>query len=484
MKELIEEHLHSSAHLAKKHVHPKLAKLYEIGGLNTVFERAEGQYLYDLQGNRYLDFLGGGGVFMLGRNHPKVVQALRDVLELDLPNMCVVNASILGGVLAEKMLELAGPDHFTKCLFANSGTEATDMSLRFARFVTGRRRFLYLEGAFHGRTYAAVSVCGQAALRDGMEPLMPVCTPIKPNDLAALRRELRVGDVAGFIYEPVQGMTLEVMDPGYLREAEILCSQHGTILIADEVQSGLGRAGEWFLSTGLGVRPHLMTSSKILSGGHMPVSAVMMSEEMYDRIYSKFKAGPIYFSTFAENNLAMAAALATIEALREIDAPARAMMLSDRIRTGVERIAERYDVIESVKGRGLMLGVFFRRPSSSTALRVQHMLMDSAEPGSFGAAVNVDMYGKHRVICQIPGPGLDAIKILPPVISTEADVDDFLNALEDTLAGYYTEAGPIRSLARGVMREAAKSVKDVLPAGLGNLLPLPGAGEKKSPPRR
>lgn len=483
MKDLINEHLHSSAHLSKKHVHPKLAKLYEMGGLNTVFERAEGQYLYDLDGNKYLDFLGGGGVFLLGRNHPKVMEACRDVLELDLPNLCVVNASILGGVLAEKLLQLSNPEHFTKVLFANSGTEATDMSLRFARFVTGRRRFLYLEGAFHGRTYAAVSVCGQQALKDGMEPLMPTCTPIKPNDIAMLRREMRAGDVAGFIFEPVQGMTLEVLDPGYLREVEILCRQNGVVMIADEVQTGLGRAGDWFVSSGMGLRPDLMTSSKILSGGQVPVSAVLMSEEMYERVYSKFKAGPIYFSTFAENNLAMAAAIATVEALQEIDAPARALYLSGLIRDGVEKLREKYDVIEKVKGRGLMLGVFFK-PSSNIALNLQHRLMDAAEPGSFGAAVNVDMYGKQRCIVQIPGPGLDAIKILPPVVCTEADVQWFLDGLEDTLAGYYSSQGPIRSISRGFVRETVKSVKDVLPAPLAGMLPalgkLAGGGEKKN----
>jgi ornithine--oxo-acid transaminase len=484
MKELIEEHVHSSAHLSKKHVHPKLAKLFELGGLNTVFERAEGQYLYDMQGNRFLDFLGGGGVFLLGRNHPKVTEALRDVLDLDLPNLCVVNASILGGVLAEKLINLSNPDHFSKVLFANSGTEATDMTLRFARFVTGRRRFLYLEGAFHGRTYAAASVCGQKALKEGMEPMMPVCTPIKANDIGALRRELRAGDVAGFIFEPVQGMTLEVMDPGYLREAEILCRQYGTVMIADEVQSGLGRAGDWFVTCGMGVRPDLITSSKILSGGQVPVSAVLMSEEMYDRIYTKFKAGPIYFSTFAENNLSMAGAIATLEALKEIDAPARAMHLSKLLRDGVEKLRESYDVIEQVKGRGLMLGVFFK--PSKGLLGMQHRLMDSAEPGSFGAAVNVDLYGKARVICQIPGPGLDAIKILPPVVSTEEDVAYFLSSLEDVLSSYYTDQGPIRSLSRGLVRETVKSVKDILPASIGNLLPLPGArsangAEKKKP---
>jgi len=478
MKALIEEYIHSSAHLSKKHVHPKLAKLFEMGGLNTVFERAEGQYLYDMEGQRYLDFLGGGGVFLLGRNHPKVKQALRDVLELDLPNLCVVNASVLGGLLAEKLINVSNPDHFSKVLLANSGTESTDMSLRFARFVTGRRRFLYLEGAFHGRTYAAVSVCGSEALREGMEPLMPVCTPIPANDLAALRRELRRGDVAGFIFEPVQGMTLDVLDPGYMREAEILCRKHGTVMIADEVQTGLCRTGDWFVTTAHGIRPDLLTTSKILSGGQVPVSAVLMSEELYQRIFNKFKAGPIYFSTFAENNLSMAGAIACIDALDEMNAAQRARELGDLLRSGVEKLAETYDVIDTVKGRGLMMGIFFRQ-SGDIKLKLQQKILDTAERGAFGAAVNVDMYGKHRIICQIPGPGLDAIKILPPVVSTEEDVQAFLEGLEDTLASFYTDQGPIRSISRGFVKEATKTLSGVLPKGLSNFMSGARGDEKK-----
>ena len=470
MKQLIEEHISSSDHLSKKHVHPKLAKLFELGGLNTVFERGEGQYLWDGDGNKYLDFLGGGGVFLLGRNHPKVNAAIKDVIEMDwLPNLCVVNSSVLGGVLAEKLIEKAGPDHYGKVLLANSGTEATDMAIRFARFVTGRRRFLYLEGAFHGRTYAAASVCGSAALRDGMEPLMPTCTPIPANDLAALRRELRKGDVAGFIFEPLQGMTLEAMDPGYMREAQSLCEKYGTILMADEVQTGLCRTGDWFRTSAHGIRPGLMWVSKILSGGQACVSAVLMSDELYERIFAKFKAGPIYFSTFAENNISMAAGIATIQALEEMDAPKRARELGALLRAGVEKLREEYDVIEGVKGEGLMMGVFFK-PSDQLGLRLQHAAMDMAEKGSFGAAVNVDMYAKYRVICQIPGPGLDAIKILPPAVSTEEDVQTFLSALEETLHGYYTEAGPIRSISRGFVQQAVKDMSSILPGPFGGML--------------
>lgn len=459
---LIEGHLSSASHLSKRHVHPRLLKLFEVGGMNTAFSHAKDVYLYDSEGRRYLDFLAGGGVYFIGRNHPEVNNAIEAVVDMDLPNLCVVNASVLGGVVAEQLLELAGP-HLTKVTYANSGTEATDVCVRFARVATGRRRYLYLEGAFHGRSFAAISMCGFEEMRERQEPLMPTCTPIPPNDIAALRRELRRGDVAGFIYEGVQGMTLTALDPGYLREARTLCDEYGTLMIADEVQTGFGRTGHWFDFHRTGIRPDMVTVSKTLSGGAAPVSAVLYTEELYEKIYSNFTSGPIYFSTFAENNISMAASLATLSVLKEIDAPKRSMEIAKRLRDGLARLAEHYDVIERVGGLGLMVGIYFRE-SSSAALRVQQELLNLADRGSFAAAVNVEMYTRQRVIMQIPGPGVNAVKILPPVVSTDADIDYFLAAFEDALASLYSiQRGPASTLSRGFIEQTTKAVRNLMP---------------------
>lgn len=473
-RSLIEEHLSSSSHLSKRHVHPRLLKLFEVGGMNTAFSHAKDVYLYDTEGRRYLDFLAGGGVYFIGRNHPEVNDAMQAVLEMDLPNLCVVNASVLGGVVAEQLLELAGP-HLTKVVYANSGTEATDVCVRFARVATGRRRYLYLEGAFHGRSYAAISMCGFEALRERQEPLMPTCTAIPPNDIGALRRELRRGDVAGFIFETVQGMTTTVLDDGYLREARTLCDEYGTLMIADEVQTGLGRTGHWFGCHASGVRPDMMTVSKTLSGGAAPVSAVLYTEELYEKIYERFTSGPFYFSTFAENNVSMAASLATLNVLKRMDAPKRANEISKRLRDGLERLASHYDVIERIGGKGLMMSIYFRE-STSAALRVQQELLNLADRGSFAAAVNVEMYTKQRVVVQIPGPGVNAIKILPPVVSTDADIDYFLAALEDSLASLYSlQRGPASTLSRGFVDQTIKAVKGLMPQAAAEI--VAGRGE-------
>ena len=413
--------------------------------------------------------LAGGGVYFMGRNQPKINQALVDVLQMDLPNMCVVNASALGGELAAKLLSLAGGD-FGKVVFANSGSESTEVAIRFARVSTGRRRFLYLEGAFHGRSFGAASMCGYASMREGMEPLMPTCTPIKANDVRQLRKELKRGDVAGVIMEPVQGMTGVALDINYLREAETLCEQNGSLLIIDEVQTGLGRTGSWFASTGAGIRPHIMTTSKALSGGQVPVGAVLIKDEVYEAIYSKFGTGLVYFSTFAENNLAMAAALSCLEFLEEMDAPGEAKRKGQLFWDGLVGLKERYDVIERIEGKGLMITVYFKE-SASPALLAQQKVMSAVDTSAFAAAVHTQLFVKSRIIAQLPGPGKNAIKILPPVVVTEDDISYFINAFDEVLADLYdTRTGPVASLASGLMKDTAGKMGKLMP-GLNGLLP-------------
>ncbi|MDT5175200.1 MAG: 3-acetyloctanal aminotransferase, partial [Mycobacterium sp.] len=456
--EFVEQHLHSSTHLSKRHVHPKLIQMFELAGMDAVFTRGSGAYLWTEDGRRYLDLLSGGGVHFIGRNHPKVREALRDVLDMDLPNLSVANASVLGGLVADRLLALAGPP-FEKVVFANSGTEATEICVRFTRQATGRRRYLYLDGAFHGRTYAAISLCGFDEMKITADPLMPTCTPVPRNDIDALRRELAYGDVAAFVVEAVQGMTCEVVAAEYLREAEKLCAQHGTVLVMDEVQTGLGRLGHWFGCHGAGVQPGMLTVSKTLSGGQAPVSAVLLTQDIYDRVFKAFKSGPIYISTFAENNLAMAAGLATLDILDSVDAPNRARALSDMFRTGLQDLADRYDVIDRITGQGLIIGVVFKSSADHLALRVQQTLMGAADAGAFAAAVHIDLH-RRGILVQIPGFNLNMIKLLPPVILEDEDVRWFLRAFEEVLASYRRPtSGPVVAMAGGVARHALKEAR-------------------------
>ena len=471
IKGLLDEHLSSSDHLSKKHIHPRLSKMFDLAGLNVAFTKASGSYLYAQNGQRYLDLLSGGGVHFIGRKHPEVTGAIAEVNGRDLPNLCVVNASILGGILAGQLLDMAGPG-FTKVQYSNSGAEANEVAIRFSRFCTRKRRFLHMQGAFHGRTYGAISLCGFHQMNEGMDPKLPTCTMITPNDLQELRYELEKGDVAGVFYEYCQGMTLTVMEKEYLREMRRLCTEYGAMMIGDEVQTGFARlGGDWFAFQKAGVIPDMVTLSKALSGGEVPVAATLIGEKVYETVFSDFKSGPIYFSTFAENNIAMAAGLATIKVLRDIDARNTAERLSKKIRDGLDAIKSRYDVIERVAGEGLMVGVYFRPSESRTILKLQQKLLANADPGVFGASVNVEMMAKHRVITQIPGPELNAIKILPPVNLDDTGVTEFLEAFDATMAKMYTGGGPALPLGKAAVKDAFRQARDKI---LG-----PGAAAKK-----
>lgn len=465
IKDIIDEHLTSSDHLSKKHIHPRLSKMFDMAGLNVAFTRAEGSYLFNNEGDRYLDLLSGGGVHYIGRQHPEVVAAIRDVNEANIPNLAVVNASVLGGILAGKLLEMAGSG-FTKVQYSNSGAEANEVAIRFARFCTRKRRFLHLQGAFHGRTYGAISLCGFPQMNEGMDPKMPTCTMITPNDIDELRSELSKGDVAGVFYEYCQGMTLTVLEREYLHEMRRLCTEYGAMMIADEVQTAFGRlGGEWFGFQKAGVMPDMVTLSKALSGGAAPVAATLIGENLYEKVFASFKSGPIYFSTFAENNIAMAAGLATVKVLTDLEGRRQAAVLSEKIRTGLEDIKSRYDVVERVAGEGLMIGTYFRPSESKTLLKFQQKLLANADKGVFGASVNVEMMAKHRVITQIPGPELNAIKILPPVNMTDEQVTQFLEAYEATMAAMYKGGGPALPLGKAAVKDAFRSVKGRLLGG-------------------
>ena len=424
----IEEYL-AQTPAPKEHLHPKLGGLFQS---EHAFTGGEGTVLTDAEGTQYLDLIGGSGTCFLGRNHPRITAACRELLEMDLPNLSIVNASLLGGQVAGMILEKTN-GQMGKVIYANSGTESTDVMIRFARFVTKRRRFLYLDGGFHGRSFGAISVTGFPELQEGQAPFMPECTAVPPNDLRALRRELKKGDVAGFILEPVQRLTGLALDRGYLREAEILCRQAEVLMLMDESHTGLGRTGHWFRSTGLGIRPDMMSVSSILSGGAVPVAAVMMTDKVYNDVYTSLTSGPIYFSTFAENNLAMTAAMVTLETLDELDAPALAAQRAEHLRAELQTVVDTYDVLESVGGDGLLLSLHF---TESPTLAERGIDLPTGQ--QFAAAFATELFNRHQVLTQLAGPSINAVIALPPVTITDDELVWFLKAINETLAALYT----------------------------------------------
>ena len=292
-----------------------MVRVLKTIGFDVRFRAGRGQYLFDQDGKRYLDLLSGWGVFAIGRNHPSLRETLKGVLDSDLPNLVQMEVSTLAGVLAERLLRYA--PYLQKAFFANSGTESVEAALKFARSATGRPGLVYCSHAFHGLTYGALSINGDATFRQGFEPLLPGCIEIPFNDLAALERVLAARDVAAFVVEPIQGKGVNVPEDGYLQGAAELCRKHGTLLIADEVQTGIGRTGRFLAVEHWGVEPDMVVLAKSLSGGHVPVGAVLTRKWIFDKVFDRMDRAVVHGSTFAKNDLAMAAGLATLEVMEQ-----------------------------------------------------------------------------------------------------------------------------------------------------------------------
>jgi ornithine--oxo-acid transaminase len=250
------------------------------------FTRAQGPYLYDDAGQRYLDFDAGNGVFAIGRNHPVACSIMHELLDLKSPNMVDREIPVLAGVLAETLAErVPGAAH--RVLFASTGSEAVEAALKFTRKLTGRPRLLFLDGDYHGATYGAMSVTGVPFVSQGLGPMLPGCEGIPRNDLDRLERELSQGNVAGFIIEPIQGLEVRPLDPAYVVAAQRLCRQYGTALIVDEVFTGFGRTGRMFASEHFGIEADLLVVAKALSAGYVPVGGVIIRKDLYDKVFDR-----------------------------------------------------------------------------------------------------------------------------------------------------------------------------------------------------
>lgn len=428
-------------------LNPQLPRMLHAIGFDKHYVRGQGSYLFDTDGRDYLDMLAGFGVFALGRHHPVVQQALHDVLDLDLGDLTQFDAPVLAGPLAEALLAKA--PHLDRVYFGNSGTEAVETALKFARYYTGRKRIVYCSGAFHGLTAGSLSVNGGADFRKGFGPLLPG-DAVPFGDVEALRRQLRRGDVAGFLVEPIQGKGVAVAPPGYLAEAQQACCEAGALFIADEVQCGLGRTGEWFAyQHEAGVEPDLVATAKALSGGYVPVGATLGREAIFRKVYSSMDRVLVHDSTFGSNAQAMAAGLATLHTLEHEDVVENARVVGAELKQRLSELAERYELIADVRGRGLMIGIEFGRPQSRR-LRAHWQALRLARKGLFAQTVVHALFHRHRILTQVSGDHIEVIKLIPPLIFGEREVDRFVAGFDEVMADAHRH--PSR-LTRGFARQ-------------------------------
>jgi ornithine--oxo-acid transaminase len=435
--------------LHARHGNPQLGRMLHAIGFDKVYVRAEGAYLYDDAGDEYLDMLAGFGVFALGRHHPAVRQAIHDVVDADLADLTQFDAPPLAGLLAETLV--AKVPHLDRVYFGNSGTEAVETALKFARYATGKRRVLFLQHAFHGLTTGSLSVNGEKEFRAGFDPLLPD-TSVAFGDLSALRRELARGDVAGLIVEPIQGKGVAICPPGYLEQAHELLRQHKALLIADEVQTGVGRTGTFFAFEHDGVEPDLVVAAKALSGGYVPVGATLGPDWVFQKVFSSMDRVLVHDSTFGSNAQAMAAGLATLHVMETEDVIGNAQRVGDLLRERLAGLTDRYEMLRDVRGRGLMIGLEFGRPSS-LKLRAGWMALQAARKGLFAQTIVHALFHRHRILTQVSGDHLEVIKLIPPLTIGEREVDRFVEAFTAVMDEAHRGGGLVWDFGRTLIKQ-------------------------------
>jgi len=453
---LIEQRQGEQIDLHRSHVNPALARVLQIIDYDVDYTRAEGAYLYDREDNRYLDLLAGYGVYQLGRSHPTVKAALHQLIDLDRPNLIQMDCPLLAGLLAERLAERAQQAYpgLDAVFFTNSGAEAVEASLKFARAATKRNRFVYLDHAFHGLTLGALSVNGSPHFRSGFGDLLPA-TAVAMNDVDALERELAKGDVAGFIAEPIQGKGVYMPDDDFLPAAQRICRKHGTVFIVDEIQAGLGRTGRFFCGENWGVEPDIVPISKALSGGFVPVGAVLLRRELHKKTFSGLERCVVHSNTFGMNELAMGAGLATLEILEDEGLVENAARQGERLFAGLRSMQDRYEMLHDVRGKGLMVGLEFG-PPRSLGLKAAWKTLEAMQAGMFAQLIVMGLMHDHRVLSQVSGHRVNIVKFLPPLILTEAQVDDALSAIGQTLEKAHRLRGGLWEMGKRIVTSALK----------------------------
>jgi acetylornithine/succinyldiaminopimelate/putrescine aminotransferase len=436
-----------------KYLNPQLPRTLHTIGFDKVYVRGEGAYLYDDAGNAYADFLSGFGVFAAGRSHPVIKKALHDALDMDFASWTQFDCQPISGLLAQRLLGYA--PGMERVFFCNSGAEAVESALKFARRFTGRGRILYAVHAFHGLTAGALSVNGADEFKRGFGPLLPgVQVPL--GDIAALEAELKRGDVAALIIEPVQGHGVMMPPHGFLAEAAALLHKHGALLICDEVQAGFGRTGKFFSYQHEGVQPDIVTVAKALSGGYVPVGAMLTTDKVFGSVYPSMDSIMVHSTTFKNGPLAMAAGLASLAVIEDEGLVANAARVGAALTAGLLSLKDKYDLIDGVRGPGLMIGIEFGRPSGMRA-RAGWAMLQKARVGLFAQMVVVALFQRHRILTQVSGDHMEVIKLIPPLMIGDAEVKLFLEALDDVMADASKGSGLIWDFGRTLVKQAVLS---------------------------
>ncbi|MDF9407456.1 MAG: Putrescine aminotransferase [Pelotomaculum sp. PtaB.Bin013] len=453
LPEAVRQNREQVAENHKKYLNSGLAMMLSLLNFDKQFVKAEGINVWDSQGNVYLDFLGAYGALNLGHNHPRILAALDQVKEL--PNMLQASLGTVIGALARNLAAIT-PGDLQRSFFCNSGAEAVEGALKLARAATGRRKLVYCNDSFHGKTIGALSVTGREKYQKAFQPLIPDADSIPFGDLTALEGKLREKTAAAFIVEPIQGEGGIILPPaGYLSGARQIGTKYNTLLIFDEIQTGLGRTGKMFACQHENVTPDIMCLAKSLGGGIMPVGAFITTNDIWERAYGGMEKALLHTSTFGGNTRAAAAAIATLEVIYDEDLPERARENGDYLLAGLRRLKDNYPLLKDVRGCGLMAGIEFNQPEGFV-VKATMGLVNKISQEYLGSLIAGELLNKYRIITAYTLNNPNVIRLEPPLTVTREQIDTLLEALDGILGKHKDFISVAASSAKTIFQSFTK----------------------------
>lgn len=408
-------------------VNPQWQRLLSVLDMNVRYERCSGAELNTCDGRRILDFLSGYCVHNTGHNHPEIIAAIKEELDRSGPAMLQSHVPEVAGELAARLCKRAG-GKFKKVFFCSSGSEGVEAAIKFARAKTGRAGLLYQQGAFHGLTCGALSMMGDSFWRGKFGPMLPDTKAVPFGEIARLEQELATRKFAALFLEPIQSEAgVRVPTREYMRAAEELCKKNGTLLVLDEVQTGMYRTGPFLAADHFNVQPDIAILAKALSGGLIPVGAILMSDSVYESVFDSLRNSIIHASTFSENSISMRAGLATLEILEKYKLGERAATIGDYLRERLRSTLAGYEMVAEVRGAGLLSGIVFS-PPRSFRLRAQFEAFRAIHPAMFGQVLVMRMF-RNGFLTQMCGNNFMVLKVAPPLVVTDEQIEKFVEAI-------------------------------------------------------
>lgn len=395
----------------RRFVNPGIANILNFSGFQVPEDRAEGCYIWDASGRKFLDCVGGYGAFSLGHRHPKVVEAVKNQLEkealkshffmsTELADACELLAQVLPGEIEYSFL-------------CNSGTEAVEGALKCARIHTGRPEFIGAIDGFHGKSFGSLSVSGRDVYKEGFRPLLPETQHVPFGDADALADAISER-TAAVILEVIQGEGgVNIAPEDYFPRVREICDANGSLLILDEVRTGFGRTGKMFASELYGVQPDIVTMAKALGGGVMPVGAFSSNADVW---HSMFGKNPyLHSTTFGGNPLACAAVIAAIKTTIEEGLVERSRILGEKLLTGLRAVRKRYPwLIKEVRGKGLLAGLEFTEDDV--------------------AALVITGCGRRDLLAAYSLNNPKVVRVEPPLVIDESELDRAVGIIDEAVA--------------------------------------------------